>query len=91
MADIQITIQIDEELKREAEKLFAKLGFSLNAAINLFLRHCVQIGRLPFDISPDLSVNQIASDSDVEKISRKLMEDNKETYRELAQEDDKPH
>lgn len=91
MAYINVTIQIDVELKREAEKLFAKLGFSLNAAINLFLRHCVQIGRLPFEISQDPNVYQIASDSDVEKISKKLMEENKETYRELAHKDDKPH
>ena len=91
MADIQVTVLIDEELKREAEQLFAKFGLSLNTAINLFLKQCVQIGRLPFEISQDPNVYQIASDSDVEKISQKLMEENKETYRELAHKDDKPH
>lgn len=54
--------------------------------------HCpVPLIKLPFDISPDLSVYETVSGSDAEKISRKLMEDNKETYRELAQVDDKAH
>ena len=91
MADIQVTVLIDEELKRDGEQLFAKFGLSLNSAINLFLKQCVHIDHLPFETSPDPSVDQIASDSDVEKISRELMEVNKEAYSELAKEDDKTH
>ena len=56
MADIQVTVLIDGELERDGEQLFAKFGLSLNAAINLFLRHCVQIGHLPFEISQDPNV-----------------------------------
>lgn len=74
MADIQVTVLIDEELKRDDEQLFAKFGLSLNTAINLFLKQCFHIGHLPYEISQDPNVYQIALDSDVGKISRKLME-----------------
>lgn len=38
----------DEETKRAATELYARLGMSLSTAINVFLRQSVAEGRMPF-------------------------------------------
>ena len=39
MATVNTSIKIDEETKKEAQKLFKDLGLSLSTAINIFLKH----------------------------------------------------
>ncbi|MDO4400396.1 MAG: type II toxin-antitoxin system RelB/DinJ family antitoxin [Coriobacteriia bacterium] len=48
MASSNMTIRINDDLKQEADELFAELGITLSAAINLFLRQSVREGGLPF-------------------------------------------
>jgi len=45
-----ITIRIDEEIKREAETLFEKLGLSMSGAINVFFRQAIREQAIPFSI-----------------------------------------
>ena len=44
-----ITIQIDDATKQEAEALFKKMGLSLSGAVNEFINRAIQIQGLPFD------------------------------------------
>ena len=37
MANINVTIQMDESLKLQSEEVFKDLGLSLSAAINIFI------------------------------------------------------
>ena len=45
-----ITIRIDEEVKKEAESLFNKLGFSISGATNVFFRQAIREQAIPFQI-----------------------------------------
>ena len=45
-----ITIRIEDEIKREAETLFDKLGFSISGAINVFFRQAIRQQAIPFEI-----------------------------------------
>ena len=45
-----ITIRIDDDVKREAETLFNKLGFSISGAINVFFRQAIRDQAIPFSI-----------------------------------------
>lgn len=45
-----ITIRIDDDIKKDAEVLFTKLGFSLSGAINVFFRQAVRDQAIPFQI-----------------------------------------
>ena len=45
-----ITIRIDDEVKREAELLFDKLGMSISGAINIFFRQAIREQAIPFPI-----------------------------------------
>jgi addiction module RelB/DinJ family antitoxin len=46
-------IRIDDNLKREANKVLEQIGISMSAAINTFLKAVVREGTLPFDIKTD--------------------------------------
>jgi len=45
------TIRIDDDIKREAEILFEKLGMSVSGAINIFFRQAIREQAIPFTIS----------------------------------------
>ena len=42
------TINIDEEIKKEAQELFKDLGMNLTTAINIFLKQAIREQGLPF-------------------------------------------
>jgi DNA-damage-inducible protein J len=50
MAQTNLTIRIDEELKRDAESLFNKIGLNLSSAINVFFRQAVGAQAIPFEL-----------------------------------------
>lgn len=50
MANINVTIRIDEELKKNADELFDDLGMSFTTAVNVFVKQCLREGRIPFGI-----------------------------------------
>ena len=50
-----ITIRIDDEVKRDAEALFDKLGMSMSSAINVFFRQAIREQAIPFSIRAQTS------------------------------------
>ena len=54
MATTNITVRMDEELKKQAEELFADLGFNMTTALTAFVKQAVREQRIPFIISRDL-------------------------------------
>jgi len=51
MANVNVTIRMDENLKKEADDLFNELGMSLTTAITLFTKQAIREQRIPFDIA----------------------------------------
>lgn len=51
MARIDVAIQLDPEIKKEAENLFDNLGLSFNSGIDLLLRQAIKEGRIPIGSS----------------------------------------
>ena len=51
MSNINVTIRMDEDLKKQADTLFNDLGFSLSTALNIFVRQAVREQSIPFVIS----------------------------------------
>jgi DNA-damage-inducible protein J len=47
---INVNIRIDENLKKEAEQLFADLGMNMTTAVNVFIRQAINRGGLPFEV-----------------------------------------
>lgn len=46
-----VSFRIDADIKKQADKLFAKLGLNMTTAFNIFLRQSIREGRIPFDIA----------------------------------------
>ena len=51
MAQTNISIRIDEDIKMEAEKLFSNLGLTLSSATNVFFRQAIRTQGIPFPLS----------------------------------------
>ena len=51
MANINVTIRIDEDLKEEADQLFEEPGMSFTTAINVFVKQSLRERRIPFEIT----------------------------------------
>ena len=51
---VEVTLEIDAELKEQAEKVFAENGMTLEEATILFFEETVRLGRLPFELADDL-------------------------------------
>ena len=45
-----INIRLDDELKRESEKIFSELGLSMTAALTIFLKTVVRTDSIPFPL-----------------------------------------
>ena len=54
MANVNVTIRMDENLRKEATLLFDDLGIGLNQALTLFVKQAVREQRIPFIISRNI-------------------------------------
>ena len=53
MATKTITIQMDEELKQQAEVIFADMGLNMTTAFTIFTKAVVRQNKIPFEICAD--------------------------------------
>ncbi|MDR0983562.1 MAG: type II toxin-antitoxin system RelB/DinJ family antitoxin [Ruminococcus sp.] len=48
---IDITFQLDKDIKEQSDVLFNELGMNFGVAVNIFLRQSLRQGKIPFEIS----------------------------------------
>ena len=48
-----VTIRMDEGLKKQSEALFNEMGLNMTTAITLFIKTAVRENRIPFEIRVD--------------------------------------
>ena len=82
MATVNITIRMDESLKKQADELFSDFGLTMNAAFTMFAKQAVREQRIPFEISRNPLIS--ASDDEVSAVSKQLIQHNRAAYKELA-------
>ena len=49
----QISLRVDDDVKRGAEQILTDIGVSMSTAINVFLRKVAREGRIPFELTAD--------------------------------------
>ena len=54
MANANINIRIDSELKEQFERFCADMGMTMTTAINIFAKKAVREYRIPFEIGAEL-------------------------------------
>ncbi len=55
---IQVNLDIDEDVKANAEKALNEMGLTLATAINIFLVRVAREGRIPFEFSVDQNITE---------------------------------
>lgn len=49
----QISLRVDDDVKRGAEQILTDIGLSMSTAINVFLRKVAKEGKIPFELTAD--------------------------------------
>ena len=49
----QISLRIDDDIKRNAERTLNDIGLSMSAAITIFLKTVIRENKIPFELSAD--------------------------------------
>lgn len=49
-----LTMRIDDELKKQAEELFNELGMNMTTAFTIFAKQAVREQRIPFEITREV-------------------------------------
>lgn len=89
MPTTNISIRMDIELKKQAEKMFADMGLNMTTAMNIFLHQVVRQGKIPFEIATDipnsetLEAMQEMDDIFNGKINAKKYKNTKELFEDL--------
>jgi DNA-damage-inducible protein J len=78
MAQTNINIRMDEDLKREFDSLCKDLGLTMTAAFTIFAKTVVRRQRIPFDIAKDVpNAETIAA---IEEVQAMKKDPNKRLY-----------
>ena len=64
----QISLRVDDDVKRDAERTLNDIGLSMSTAINLFLKTVARENRIPFELSAD----PFYSRENMEKLERRV-------------------
>ena len=84
MANVNITIRMDSDLKKQADELFTELGMTLTTAITIFAKQAVREQKIPFDVSLNVpNAETIEALNEFDK-----MISNRETYTRYDSFDD---
>ena len=54
MAQTNVNIRMDAELKRQFEEFCADVGMSMTTAFNIFAKKAVRENRIPFEVGGDI-------------------------------------
>ena len=82
----QVNIRLDDNLKEQADILFAQLGLSMTVAFNIFIRQVVRQGGIPFEITVNTDPFYSASNMKILRQSIKDADEGKLTEHELIEE-----
>lgn len=85
MAQTNISIRIDEELKKQFEKFCSDTGMTMTTAFNIFVKKAVREQRIPFEITAD----PFYSTANIERLEKAIKDakEGKITVHELVEDE----
>lgn len=78
----QISLRVDDDVKRGAEQILTDIGLSMSTAINVFLRKVAREGKIPFELTAD----PFYTESNIRHLES-IMQDVKEGKAHFAEHD----
>lgn len=64
----QISLRVDDDIKKSAERTFDSIGISMSSAINIFLKAVVRENKIPFELTAD----PFYSDTNMRELERRI-------------------
>lgn len=49
-----ITVRVDDQIKKKANKIFKEVGMDMSTAINIYLKQVIRSNGIPFPVSADV-------------------------------------
>ena len=88
MAQTNLNIRMDEELKKNFDMICTELGLNMTAAINVFARAVVRKHGIPFDLT--INDDFFYSEADMERLRKSIasLEAGKGIVHKLIEADD---
>ena len=83
MNNVNVTIRVNKDVKKQAEVLFNDLGLTLSSAINMFLRQAIADQAIPFKPAKKREM-KYASRSELMKAAEEAYNEHPNLYKELA-------
>ncbi len=79
----KVTIEMDRDIKRQAQELFSDLGMDLSTAVNIFLRQALQYHGLPFEVTVHVPNEETVRA--IEEVQKLKADPNKKSYTSFAE------
>ncbi len=70
MATTNITIRMEEELKKQAEELFSDLGLNMTTAFTMFAKQAVREQKIPFILSRTPNQETLEAIKEIEEMKK---------------------
>ena len=83
MNNVNITVRVDKDVKKQAEVLFNDLGLNLSSAINMFLHQAIAEQSIPFKPAKKQEM-KYASRSELMKAAEEAYHEHPKLYKKLA-------
>lgn len=83
MAQSTVNIRMDEDIKREFDRVCNELGINMSIAINILAKKMIREERIPFEVSVDPFYAK--SNTEALKRSAKQIEEGKTVVRSLTE------
>jgi addiction module RelB/DinJ family antitoxin len=88
IASSRISINIDEDVKKDAQCVFGKMGLDMTTAIELFLRAAIMEERIPFEIRTEQAYRKAANKAHINTaLDESILEANNQNSKRLTHTD----
>ena len=78
MANVNVTVRMDEKIKKQADELFSDLGLTLSSAVTIFVKQAIREQGIPFQLSRDIPNTETRAA--IEEVRRLKADPHKKTY-----------
>lgn len=78
MANVNVTVRMDEDMKKQADELFSDLGLTLSAAVTIFVKQSLREQGIPFALTRDI-LNRKTREA-IKEVELLKKDPNKKTY-----------
>lgn len=70
MSTVNVTIRMDENLKKQADVLFSELGMNMTTAFTIFTKQAIREQGIPFNIELTPSAQSLAALEEVKSMKK---------------------